>query len=120
MFYGFVFSLPRYLTTKGGSAEKEQGNLTIVFNIGCIVGGLIVGKLTDIVNGFRVLILFPSMCLTTIVIAIIAFLLGSQSLPYFFLLIIMGITFGGVYSLSGTVVAVDLSAQKELKDSPDS
>lgn len=60
--------------------------------------------------------MMPCMFISTILMAIVAFVLKGNSLPYYFLIFFIGLTFGGCYNVCGTVVSVDLASQPELKD----
>lgn len=59
--------------------------------------------------------MLPNMILSTIFMGIVAFCLGDNAIPYYLVIFLIGITFGGCYNICGTVIAVDISAQEEFR-----
>ena len=94
--------------------EKTAGNLSTLFDVGGVVGGILAGHLSDKLNARAITAAGFMYC------AIPALFLyrtyGSVSLPLnIFLMVLMGVLINGPYSLITTAVSADLGTHSSLK-----
>lgn len=75
------------------------------------------GHLGDIYK-LRALFLSPLLFLGSIVMFAVSQALNEYSLPYYFLMFLIGIFTGGPYNVIGSAIAVDLGQQPMLKNIP--
>lgn len=105
--------LPSYLDQKNLTSEK--GYISAMVDIGALFGGMLVGHLGDIYK-FRALFLSPLLLLGSIVMFVVSQALNEYSLPYYFLMFLIGFFTGGPYNVIGSAIAVDLGQQPNLKN----
>lgn len=83
-------------------------------DVGSLIGGMLVGHLGDIYK-LRALFLSPLLFLGSVVMLIVSQVLKDYSLPYYFLMFLIGIFTGGPYNVIGSAIAVDLGQQPMLQ-----
>lgn len=83
-------------------------------DLGSLIGGMIVGHLGDKYQ-LRALFLSPLLFLGSIIMVVVSQTLNDYSLPYYFLMFLIGNFTGGPYNVIGSAIAVDLGQQPILK-----
>lgn len=83
-------------------------------DVGSFIGAMLVGHLGDIYQ-LRALFLSPLLFLGSIVMFVVSQALSDYSLPYYFLMFLIGFFTGGPYIVIGSAIAVDLGQQPILK-----
>ena len=78
-----------------------------MFDVGAVVGALIVGFVSDRFN-VKALLLSPFLFCCAIVMFIISFALGDDPWPYYVTLFMAGLFISGPYNIIGTVIAIDI------------
>lgn len=116
--YTFLYWLPFYLTQTeiGGEymSVKSAGNLSTLFDVGGIVGGIIAGHLSDKLNA-------RAATAATFMYAAIPFMLlyrfyGDVSMTMnIVLMMIVGLFVNGPYALITTAVSADLGTHSSLR-----
>jgi len=105
--YTFLYWLPRYLHSAANYSPSESANLSTLFDVGGIVGGILAGVLNDITDApgivcaFLLAINIPAMFVYQSVATL------SHSLNTF-MLIFVGLLVNGPYALITTAVSADL------------
>ncbi|XP_037093600.1 glucose-6-phosphate exchanger SLC37A2-like isoform X2 [Pollicipes pollicipes] len=105
--YTFLYWLPRYLHTAADYSPSESANLSTLFDVGGIVGGILAGFFNDwtgapgIVCVILLLIAIPVMFVYQAVATV------SHGLNTFMLLVV-GLLVNGPYALITTAVSADL------------
>lgn len=84
-------------------------------DVGSLLGGMLVGHLGDIYK-VRALFLSPLLFLGSVVMLIVSQALKDYSLPYYFLMFLIGLFTGGPYNVIGSAIAVDLGQQPMLRE----
>lgn len=116
--YTFLYWLPFYLsqTAIGGVyvSVKSAGNLSTLFDVGGIVGGIVAGYLSDKLNARAIT------AATFMYLAIPSMLLyrfyGSESMTLnIVLMMVVGLFVNGPYALITTAVSADLGTHSSLK-----
>nr|AKN21659.1 slc37a-3 [Schmidtea mediterranea] len=125
--YTFLYWLPNYLNRVGqGMTPKMAGNLSTLFDIGGIFGGVLAGFASDIwlISSSK-----PSSsngrsgtCAVMLILAapmmfLYQYVAADQSYFSYFLLIICGLLVNGPYALITTAVSADLGSQNGKHDS---
>uniref|UniRef100_A0A8D2LH27 Solute carrier family 37 member 1 n=1 Tax=Varanus komodoensis TaxID=61221 RepID=A0A8D2LH27_VARKO len=109
--YTFLFWLPLYITNVEHLDAKKAGDLSTLFDVGGIFGGILAGIISDRLKkrattcGMMLLIAAPMVRSALITIAI----------KYNFMLLICGALVNGPYALITTAVSADLGTHKSLK-----
>lgn len=110
--YTLFFWLPLYLDDML-SSDIQADNISMSFDFGQIIGGLIIGFYSDKILK-RSPILFISMLIATI--PVFLFAIDSKSIGVlFFLCLLSGLFIGGPYNLIPSAIAQDLSQIQQLK-----
>ncbi|OVA01572.1 Major facilitator superfamily [Macleaya cordata] len=116
--YTFLYWLPFYLsqTEIGGEyvSVKSAGNLSTLFDVGGIVGGILAGYISDKLNARA--ITAASFMYAAIPALVLYRLYGSISKTWnIILMMITGLFVNGPYALITTAVSADLGTHKSLK-----
>ncbi|XP_072300281.1 glucose-6-phosphate exchanger SLC37A1 [Eucyclogobius newberryi] len=112
--YTFLFWLPLYMTKAAHLDAKRAGDLSTLFDVGGIVGGVLAGVVSDKL-GMR-----ASTCAVMLLLAaptLYGFSMISQFGlgPTIGMLLVCGALVNGPYSLITTAVSADLGTHKSLK-----
>uniref|UniRef100_A0AAR2LX78 Major facilitator superfamily (MFS) profile domain-containing protein n=1 Tax=Pygocentrus nattereri TaxID=42514 RepID=A0AAR2LX78_PYGNA len=108
--YTFLFWLPLYITKAAQLDSKEAGDLSTLFDVGGIVGGILAGVVSDKLGkrattcAVMLLLAAPTVC----------FLTFGQG-PTIGMLLVCGGLVNGPYALITTAVSADLGTHKSLK-----
>ncbi|XP_010275469.1 PREDICTED: putative glycerol-3-phosphate transporter 4 [Nelumbo nucifera] len=116
--YTFLYWLPFYLsqTAIGGEyvSVKSAGNLSTLFDVGGIVGGILAGYISDRLNARA--ITAASFMYAAIPSMLLYRFYGSNSKSMnFILMMIAGLFVNGPYALITTAVSADLGTHSSLK-----
>ena len=87
-----------------------------MFDVGAVVGALIVGYISDRYD-FKALLLSPFLFCCAIVMFVISFALGDTPLPYYITIFFAGLFISGPYNIIGTVIAIDIGNSIKEKGS---
>ncbi|KAK9060692.1 hypothetical protein SSX86_021398 [Deinandra increscens subsp. villosa] len=116
--YTFLYWLPFYIrhTAVAGVhlSHKTAGILSTIFDIGGVVGGILAGYISDLIEARAV----TSITFLTLSIPVLALyrLYGSISMfSNVFLMFLSGLLVNGPYALITTAVAADLGTQSSIK-----
>ena len=112
--YTLYFWLPFYLSQRWNSVE---GNLmSILFDIGMIPAGLIVGMASDLYGGRRACVIATFITILAIVFLVLTFFAESLSAGGMLaVLALMGCLVGGPNNIITSAVAVDLSGHPAIR-----
>ncbi|KAI7756537.1 hypothetical protein M8C21_008740 [Ambrosia artemisiifolia] len=116
--YTFLYWLPFYIrhTAVAGVhlSHKTAGILSTVFDIGGVVGGILAGYISDLIDARAVTsIIFLTLSIPALVVYR---LYGSISMfSNIFLMFLSGLLVNGPYALITTAVAADLGTQSSIK-----
>ncbi|XP_054448781.1 glucose-6-phosphate exchanger SLC37A2 isoform X2 [Pteronotus mesoamericanus] len=112
--YTFLYWLPLYISKEANFSATEAANLSTLFDVGGIIGGILAGLISDYTNGRA-----TTCCVMLILAAPMLFLynhLGRSGLATsIVMLIICGALVNGPYALITTAVSADLGTHKSLK-----
>uniref|UniRef100_A0A4W4FFY5 Major facilitator superfamily (MFS) profile domain-containing protein n=1 Tax=Electrophorus electricus TaxID=8005 RepID=A0A4W4FFY5_ELEEL len=100
--YTFLFWLPLYITKAAHLDAKKAGDLSTLFDVGGIIGGILAGVVSDKL-GKRA---------TTCAIML---LLAAPTVCVYCMLLVCGGLVNGPYALITTAVSADLGTHKSLK-----
>uniref|UniRef100_A0A6Q2XJ56 Major facilitator superfamily (MFS) profile domain-containing protein n=1 Tax=Esox lucius TaxID=8010 RepID=A0A6Q2XJ56_ESOLU len=100
--YTFLFWLPLYITKAAHLDAKKAGDLSTLFDVGGIVGGILAGVISDKL-GKRA---------TTCAVML---LLAAPTVSLMCMLVVCGGLVNGPYALITTAVSADLGTHKSLK-----
>ena len=106
--YGLLFWLPTYLENKG--LGEEKGYIAAMVDIGCFIGGLIVGYLGDRYN-YKALFLSPLLFISSGVMFIVSFTFTDIAWMYYIAMFLIGTMTGGPYNIIGSAITIDLGEQ---------
>ncbi|KAL2902996.1 putative glycerol-3-phosphate transporter 4 [Bienertia sinuspersici] len=116
--YTFLYWLPFYLsqTAIGGVyvSVKSAGNLSTLFDVGGIVGGIVAGYLSDKLNA-RAITAATFMYLAIPSMLLYRFYGGVSMTINILLMMIVGLLVNGPYALITTAVSADLGTHSSLK-----
>uniref|UniRef100_A0A672I5G3 Major facilitator superfamily (MFS) profile domain-containing protein n=1 Tax=Salarias fasciatus TaxID=181472 RepID=A0A672I5G3_SALFA len=112
--YTFLFWLPLYITKAANLDAKTAGDLSTLFDVGGIVGGVLAGVISDKL-GKR-----ASTCAVMLLLAAptlygFSMISGLGLRPIVGMLLLCGALVNGPYALITTAVAADLGTHKSLK-----
>lgn len=114
--YGIMYWLPLYLQQERGYSDIWTSNVASLYDLGTIVGGLLLGYITDKMYSKR----SPISFLALVVAALMHFLLISDlsnALYLFSILItILGFLVGGVACVVSGIACADLGKLSQLKN----
>ncbi|EHH56885.1 glucose-6-phosphate exchanger SLC37A2 isoform X1 [Macaca nemestrina] len=112
--YTFLYWLPLYIFNVAHFSAKEAGDLSTLFDVGGIIGGIMAGLISDYTNGRA-----TTCCVMLILAAPMMFLynyIGQDGITSsIVMLIICGGLVNGPYALITTAVSADLGTHKSLK-----
>ncbi|EPY88767.1 hypothetical protein CB1_000154012 [Camelus ferus] len=112
--YTFLYWLPLYIFNVVHFSAKEAGDLSTLFDVGGIIGGILAGLVSDYTNGRA-----TTCCVMLILAAPMMFLynyVGQNGISIsIVMLIICGALVNGPYALITTAVSADLGTHKSLK-----
>ncbi|XP_062053251.1 glucose-6-phosphate exchanger SLC37A2 isoform X3 [Lepus europaeus] len=112
--YTFLYWLPLYIFNVAHFSAKEAGDLSTLFDVGGIIGGIMAGLISDYTNGRA-----TTCCIMLILAAPMMFLynyIGQNGIiSSIVMLIICGALVNGPYSLITTAVSADLGTHQSLK-----
>jgi hypothetical protein len=61
----------------------------------------------------------PTMAVSCGFMVIINYVLGTNAVPYYFVILAIGLTFGGCYNMVGSTITLDLAKQPAIANNPD-
>uniref|UniRef100_A0A8C4KYC7 Solute carrier family 37 member 2 n=1 Tax=Equus asinus TaxID=9793 RepID=A0A8C4KYC7_EQUAS len=112
--YTFLYWLPLYIFNVAHFGAKEAGDLSTLFDVGGIIGGIVAGLISDYTNGRATIC-----CIMLILAAPMMFLynhFGQNGITSsIVMLIVCGALVNGPYALITTAVSADLGTHKSLK-----
>ncbi|XP_064380448.1 glucose-6-phosphate exchanger SLC37A2 isoform X1 [Dromaius novaehollandiae] len=112
--YTFLYWLPLYIANVAHFGAKQAGNLSTLFDVGGIFGGIIAGLVSDYAGGRAV-----TCCVMLVIAAPMLFLynhIGQDSIgTSIAMLIVCGGLVNGPYTLITTAVSADLGTHESLK-----
>uniref|UniRef100_A0A4W6DGT2 Glucose-6-phosphate exchanger SLC37A2 n=1 Tax=Lates calcarifer TaxID=8187 RepID=A0A4W6DGT2_LATCA len=112
--YTFLYWLPLYISNVAHFEAKEAGDMSTLFDVGGIVGGIMAGLVSDYTGGRA-----TTCCVMLIVAAPMLFLynyIGQRSLGTTIgMLLVCGGLVNGPYALITTAVSADLGTHESLR-----
>ncbi|XP_061755022.1 glucose-6-phosphate exchanger SLC37A2 isoform X2 [Nerophis ophidion] len=112
--YTFLYWLPLYISNVAHFDAKEAGDMSTLFDVGGIVGGIMAGLVSDYTGGRA-----TTCCVMLIVAAPMLFLynsIGQRSLGTTIgMLLLCGGLVNGPYALITTAVSADLGTHESLR-----
>ncbi|KAM9220766.1 glucose-6-phosphate exchanger SLC37A2 [Dugong dugon] len=112
--YTFLYWLPLYIFNVAHFDAKEAGDLSTLFDVGGIIGGILAGLISDYTSGRA-----TTCCIMLILAAPMMFLynyIGQSGMTSsIVMLIICGALVNGPYALITTAVSADLGTHQSLK-----
>uniref|UniRef100_A0A4W6DHZ1 Glucose-6-phosphate exchanger SLC37A2 n=1 Tax=Lates calcarifer TaxID=8187 RepID=A0A4W6DHZ1_LATCA len=112
--YTFLYWLPLYISNVAHFEAKEAGDMSTLFDVGGIVGGIMAGLVSDYTGGRA-----TTCCVMLIVAAPMLFLynyIGQRTIfPYIGMLLVCGGLVNGPYALITTAVSADLGTHESLR-----
>ncbi|XP_076780768.1 glucose-6-phosphate exchanger SLC37A2 isoform X1 [Arvicanthis niloticus] len=112
--YTFLYWLPLYIFNVAHFSAKEAGDLSTLFDVGGIIGGIMAGLISDYTSGRA-----TTCCIMLILAAPMMFLynyIGQNGITSsIVMLIICGVLVNGPYALITTAVSADLGTHESLK-----
>ncbi|KAM7030268.1 glucose-6-phosphate exchanger SLC37A2 isoform 3-T4 [Acridotheres tristis] len=112
--YTFLYWLPLYIVNVAHFGAKEAGDLSTLFDVGGILGGILAGLISDYTGGRA-----TTCCVMLVVAAPMLFLynhVGQNGIgTSIAMLIICGALVNGPYALITTAVSADLGTHESLK-----
>ncbi|XP_025854572.2 glucose-6-phosphate exchanger SLC37A2 isoform X1 [Vulpes vulpes] len=112
--YTFLYWLPLYIFNVAHFSAKQAGDLSTLFDVGGIIGGIMAGLISDYTNGRA-----TTCCVMLILAAPMMFLYNSVGqngiTNSVVMLIICGALVNGPYALITTAVSADLGTHQSLK-----
>uniref|UniRef100_A0A452T1M8 Glucose-6-phosphate exchanger SLC37A2 n=1 Tax=Ursus maritimus TaxID=29073 RepID=A0A452T1M8_URSMA len=112
--YTFLYWLPLYIFNVAHFSAKQAGDLSTLFDVGGIMGGIMAGLISDYTNGRA-----TTCCIMLILAAPMMFLynyIGQNGITNsIVMLIICGALVNGPYALITTAVSADLGTHQSLK-----
>uniref|UniRef100_A0AAX7TWF0 Glucose-6-phosphate exchanger SLC37A2 n=1 Tax=Astatotilapia calliptera TaxID=8154 RepID=A0AAX7TWF0_ASTCA len=112
--YTFLYWLPLYISNVAHFEAKEAGDMSTLFDVGGILGGILAGLVSDYTGGRA-----STCCVMLVVAAPMLFLynnIGQRSLGTTIgMLLLCGALVNGPYALITTAVSADLGTHESLK-----
>ncbi|XP_004714240.1 glucose-6-phosphate exchanger SLC37A2 isoform X1 [Echinops telfairi] len=112
--YTFLYWLPLYIVNVAHFNAKQAGDLSTLFDVGGIIGGIVAGLISDYTNGRA-----TTCCSMLILAAPMMFLynhIGQKGITSsVVMLIVCGALVNGPYALITTAVSADLGTHQSLK-----
>ncbi|NXF10977.1 G6PT3 protein, partial [Smithornis capensis] len=112
--YTFLYWLPLYIVNVAHFGAKEAGDLSTLFDVGGILGGILAGLISDYTGGRA-----TTCCVMLVVAAPMLFLynhIGQNGIgTSIAMLIVCGALVNGPYALITTAVSADLGTHESLK-----
>ncbi|XP_060035793.1 glucose-6-phosphate exchanger SLC37A2 isoform X2 [Erinaceus europaeus] len=112
--YTFLYWLPLYIFNVAHFGAKEAGDLSTLFDVGGIIGGIVAGLISDSTGGRA-----TTCCIMLILAAPMMYLynyIGQRGLvSSIVMLIVCGALVNGPYALITTAVSADLGTHQSLK-----
>ncbi|XP_009879057.1 PREDICTED: uncharacterized protein LOC104282641, partial [Charadrius vociferus] len=112
--YTFLYWLPLYIVNVAHFSAKEAGDLSTLFDVGGILGGIFAGLISDYTGGRA-----TTCCVMLVVAAPLLFLynhIGQNGIgTSIAMLIVCGALVNGPYALITTAVSADLGTHESLK-----
>uniref|UniRef100_A0A8C4QS63 Sugar phosphate exchanger 3 n=1 Tax=Eptatretus burgeri TaxID=7764 RepID=A0A8C4QS63_EPTBU len=112
--YTFLFWLPMYISSKAHLSPKDSGNMSTLFDVGGLIGGILAGILSDYFGG-RATICGAMLVVAAPMLYVYDSVGYTSTTTMISLLILCGILVNGPYSLITTAVSADLGTHKSLK-----
>ncbi|PKU34439.1 sugar phosphate exchanger hypothetical protein [Limosa lapponica baueri] len=112
--YTFLYWLPLYIVNVAHFSAKEAGDLSTLFDVGGILGGIFAGLISDYTGGRA-----TTCCVMLVIAAPMLFLynhVGQNGIgTSIAMLIVCGALVNGPYALITTAVSADLGTHESLK-----
>ncbi|KFW70342.1 Sugar phosphate exchanger 2, partial [Pygoscelis adeliae] len=112
--YTFLYWLPLYIVNVAHFGAKEAGDLSTLFDVGGILGGIFAGLISDYTGGRA-----TTCCVMLVIAAPMLFLynhIGQNGIgTSIAMLIVCGALVNGPYALITTAVSADLGTHESLK-----
>ncbi|XP_007463702.1 PREDICTED: sugar phosphate exchanger 2 [Lipotes vexillifer] len=112
--YTFLYWLPLYIFNVVHFSAKESGDLSTLFDVGGIAGGILAGLISDYTNG-RATTCFVMLILAAPMMFLYNYVGQSGISISIVMLLICGALVNGPYALITTAVSADLGTHKSLK-----
>uniref|UniRef100_A0A3B3Z783 Glucose-6-phosphate exchanger SLC37A2 n=1 Tax=Periophthalmus magnuspinnatus TaxID=409849 RepID=A0A3B3Z783_9GOBI len=106
--YTFLFWLPLYISNVAHFDAKEAGDMSTLFDVGGIVGGILAGLISDY-TGAR-----ASTCWVMLITAA-PMVSAQKDIPQYGMLLLCGALVNGPYALITTAVSADLGTHESLR-----
>lgn len=112
--YTFLYWLPLYIFNVAHFSAKEAGDLSTLFDVGGITGGILAGLISDYTNG-RATTCFVMLILAAPMLFLYNRFGQSGIASSIVMLIVCGALVNGPYALITTAVSADLGTHQSLK-----
>ena len=107
--YGILYWLPSYSTYELGYNQFEIGGLILSYNIGVIIGNIVIGKIGDLLNGKRAIIWCWSLCLGIFALLYIVFFSHYSYYLMNLVIFFMGFFVESICNVISATAATDLA-----------
>ncbi|TGZ63172.1 hypothetical protein CRM22_007052 [Opisthorchis felineus] len=112
--YTFLFWLPNYIKEAGGFNPTDAADLSTIFDVGGIIGGILAGAVSDHTGASATVCVV--MLMFSVPMLYLYFLYGAVSvLSCSLLLLPLGLLVNGPYALITTAVSADLGTHPSLQ-----
>jgi sugar phosphate permease len=99
--------LPYYLKSKGYNSYETAG-FSSILDIGNVLGGVLIGYLTDLTYSRRTPLAVLSILLATVMQVILIILDPNDKAPFFIFIFIFGVLMGGAVAIISGISCADL------------
>eukprot|EP00347_Sterkiella_histriomuscorum_P015299 403357549 len=115
--YGLLFWLPMFLQKMNGYTDYETASCVSMLDIGYVIGGVIIGYVSDLMYCRRVPVAVFSIVIATLLHIILVYLDAKMKIWFFFHIFLLGMLMGGAIAIVSGISCTDLGKMKELKSS---
>jgi sugar phosphate permease len=113
--YGMLFWLPTYAKEELHYSHSDVEQIALIYDIGTIVGSIILGFLTDLTYKKRSPVAFVGLIFGTILFLMVVFYSNSPKYVILIIIFFVGFFVGAIFNIVAPTAAADLAKSKALK-----
>jgi len=113
--YGMLFWLPSYAEENLGYNNTDVAFIAISFDVGTMLGSILLGLLTDYTYKKRSPVAFFGLVIGSGLFFMVVFLTDESKYIIFALIFCIGFVVGGIFNIVAATAAADLAKGKALK-----
>jgi sugar phosphate permease len=113
--YGMLFWLPTYAKEELHYSHSDVEQIALIYDIGTIVGSIILGFLTDLTYKKRSPVAFVGLIFGTILFLMVVFYSDSPKYVILIIIFFVGFFVGAIFNIVAPTAAADLAKSKALK-----